>query len=93
MDSNVENGIVFAQPTTFGERRDIAKQCSGELSLTMTCLVDDMENTVDEAYAAWPERLFVVDQDGRIAYAGDQGPWGFKPDDVRAWLEENVGSP
>ena len=50
-----------------------------------------MDNTVDNAYAGWPERLFVVDQDGRIAYAGKQGPWGFKTEHVRKWLRENVG--
>ena len=27
-------------------------------------------------YAAWPERLFVVDQKGEIAYVGGQYPWG-----------------
>lgn len=59
----------------------------------MPCLVDTMQNTVDTAYAGWPERLFVVDKGGRIAYAGDQGPWGFKTDDVAQWLEKNVAPP
>lgn len=59
----------------------------------MPVLVDSIENRVDELYAAWPERLFVVGKDGRIAYAGKQGPWGFKPDEVAAWLSTHVGAP
>lgn len=91
MESNRQDGVVFAQPTSFGNRRDVARSCSKALKLKMPCLVDDMNNTVDNAYAGWPERLFIVDTDGRIAYAGKVGPWGFKPEHVRRWLRKNVG--
>jgi len=84
---------VFAQPTSFLNRREVASGCSKALKLTMPCLVDDMKNTVDNAYAGWPERLFVIDKSGRIAYAGKQGPWGFKPEHVADWLQEHVGLP
>ena len=93
MDSNTDDEVVFAQPTSFGARQEIAQQCSIALSLTMPCVVDDMDNTVDIAYAGWPERLFVVDADGYIAYAGGQGPFNFEPDEVAAWLDEHVDSP
>lgn len=59
----------------------------------MPGVVDDMKNTVDNLYAGWPERLFVVDVEGRIAYAGKQGPFGFEPDEVRKWLRKNLGAP
>lgn len=71
----------------------MATGCSKALKLTMPGLVDDMNNTTDIAYAGWPERLFVVDKGGRIAYTGKQGPWGFKPDHVAKWLRKNVGPP
>jgi hypothetical protein len=93
LDSNTEDDVVFDQPITFGMRQDVAQQCSAALSLTMPCVVDDMGNSVDNAYAGWPERLFVVDADGRIAYSGGQGPFNFEPDEVAAWLGENVGPP
>lgn len=92
MDVNIEDGVVFDQPTNFLDRREVAQQCSGELGLSMPGVVDGMDNAVDTAYAAWPERLYVVGADGRIAYAGQHGPWGFKPDEVEAWLDANVGS-
>ena len=90
LDSNLRDEVVFAQPASFDERQAIAQECSSALALTMPCVVDDMHNTADEAYAAWPERLFVVDADGNIAYAGGQGPFGFDPDEVRAWIEQHV---
>lgn len=91
MASNEKDGVVLDQPTSLGERKQVAEQCSLALKLTIPRVIDDMENTVDEAYAAWPERLFVVDAEGKIAYAGAQGPFGFEPDEVRRWLEKNLG--
>ena len=32
----------------------------------MAALVDEMDNEVNEAYAAWPERLYIVDSQGNI---------------------------
>ena len=93
MDSNVDVGVVFAQPITFASRQEVARQCTGALSLTMPCVVDDMANTVDEAYSGWPERLFVIGADSTIAYAGGMGPFNFEPDEVEAWLREHVGPP
>jgi len=34
-----------------------------------------------------------VDAAGRIAYAGQQGPWGFKPDKIERWLKTHIGPP
>jgi len=91
LEDNESDDVILAQPVTFGERQGAASQCTQALALTMPCVVDDMDNTTDNAYAAWPERLFVVDSKGRIAYAGQQGPWGFKPEEVAAWLRRNAG--
>lgn len=56
----------------------------------MPCVVDDMNDSAERAYAAWPERLYVVGTDGRIAYAGRMGPFGFDPDELGAWLRANL---
>jgi hypothetical protein len=91
MESNEKEGVVFAQPQSLDERKTVATSCSKSLKLSMPVVVDEMDNRADNAYAGWPERFFVVDKDGEIAYAGQQGPWGFKPDEVRDWLDKNVG--
>lgn len=90
MDSNESEGVVIRQPITFPERESAAQSCSADMSLTMPIVVDDMENSVDNAYAGWPERLFVVGRDGKIAYAGDRGPFGFNPEHVKDWLKKNL---
>jgi len=43
---------------------------------------------VSEAFAAWPERIYVVDAHGRIAHAGGPGPFEFDPDAAAAALDE-----
>jgi len=88
MDSNVKDGVVFDEPKSWGQRQGIAKTACARLNLNIPVVVDTMENTVDNLYAGWPERMFVVDRNGRIAYAGAQGPWGFKPHEVERALKK-----
>ena len=66
-------------PTTIFERFQVASTCVTDLKISIPCLVDDMENTAARAYGGWPDRLYVVGKDGKIAYHGGPGPRGFKP--------------
>jgi Iodothyronine deiodinase len=79
MDSNKTDGVIFDRPKDWNERQSVAQACCRKLNLSIPCVVDTIDNTVDNLYAAWPERIFVIGSDGKIAYAGKQGPWGFKP--------------
>lgn len=93
MEDNVREDVVFPQPKADAARKAVASSCATRLKLSMPVLVDQMDNRVDDLYAAWPERLFVIGKDGKVTYAGKQGPWGFKPDEVAHWLKSNVGPP
>jgi hypothetical protein len=53
--------------------------------------VDDMNNAANDAYAAWPERLYIIDENGKIAYRGGNGPFKYYPSEVRAWLASRYG--
>ncbi len=77
MASNKTENALFDQPKEFGERRSVAQSCCSRLSLSIPCVVDTIDDRVDNLYASWPERIYVVDAQGKIAYAGKQGPWGF----------------
>jgi hypothetical protein len=44
------------------------------------------------AYSAWPERLYVIDESGHIAYRGGMGPFHYKPAEVRDWLAARYGA-
>ena len=54
----------------------------------MPVLVDAMDDAVSNAFAAWPERIYVVDVDGRIAFVGGPGPFEFDPEAAAAALDE-----
>jgi type I thyroxine 5'-deiodinase len=75
--------------TTFAERCSSAKALIDDKSLTIPCIVDDMENTANLAYSGWPDRIFVVRTDGTLAVAADEGPFGFVPalEETEAWLQ------
>lgn len=39
--------------------------------------MDTLDDRVERAYSGWPDRIYVVDGAGRIAYKGGPGPRGF----------------
>ena len=90
VDVNLEDGVVFSQPETIQEREQIAHACSLRLQLEIPTLIDDMNDSTDLAYAALPERLYLIGRDGRIAYKGARGPWGFKPDELEAAIHAHL---
>ncbi|XP_019614500.1 PREDICTED: type I iodothyronine deiodinase-like [Branchiostoma belcheri] len=53
-------------------------------------LVDTMDNAAARAYAALPDRLYIV-LDGVCVYRGAPGPDGFHPGEVRDWLQRFSG--
>ena len=48
----------------------------------MRVLIDDMVDTAGTAYSGHPDRLYLVGKGGRISFAGERGPRGFRPDEL-----------
>lgn len=69
-------------PTTIEERRRVAGECEAAMEHGIRTYVDEMDDAVMIAYAAWPERLYLVGTDGRVAYQGGLGPFGFEPGEL-----------
>ena len=90
-DSNVELGILFRQHQSFDEREEVAAACSLDLHIEIPVLVEEMNNNVDEAYGAAPERLYLIDADGKVAYHGGAGPHFFDLDEWEEALTACVG--
>jgi type I thyroxine 5'-deiodinase len=86
MDSNVESEVVFDQPQTFEARTELARTFVDRMSVETETFVDDIRNTAMACYAAWPERIYVIDREGRVIYKGGMGPFYFKPDELREFL-------
>jgi hypothetical protein len=61
------------------ERIAAGEACITKLAFEMPALVDEFDDAVGAAYAAMPERLYLVGRDGRIAYKGGMGPMFFQP--------------
>ena len=75
-------------PKTMMERRHVAARCESELKYGIPTLVDDIDDSVNRAYAAMPTRLYLIGIDGRVAYAGGLGPFGFKPRELKVAIEK-----
>ena len=59
-----------------------------KLSIKLPAVIDNLDNSTETAYTAWPDRLYVIDRDGRIAYKSKPGPYGFKPAEVEQTLKQ-----
>jgi hypothetical protein len=92
VESNESEKILFEQPKTLDARSEIAQVCSLKLELSIPTLVDDMENSTDRKYYALPDRLYLVGRDGRVAYRGGPGPFGFVASELERAIEEYLGT-
>ena len=66
-------------PKTLENRQAVGLQCTSSFNFQFPAVVDTMKDETNIQYAAWPERLYLIDPQGKIAYSGKQGPWGFTP--------------
>ena len=87
---NRRGGISVKQPKSEKERIGVASKCVKSLKLTLPCLIDGMDNKVNSAYSGWPDRLFVVGHDGKIAFSGEKGPWGFNTETWEAGIKQAI---
>jgi type I thyroxine 5'-deiodinase len=87
-EDNQKDKISVASPTTFAERCAVADTCATKLALRLPAVIDDLENSTESAYTAWPDRLYVIDREGRVAYKSKPGPFGFKPAEVEQTLKQ-----
>jgi hypothetical protein len=86
MLSNDEAGISLKQPCNEGERVAVARRCCSTLKMSMPMVVDEVDDRVGHAYSGMPNRLYLIDRKGRIAYKSGRGPFGFKPGELEQSL-------
>ncbi len=76
---NQRQGVIVATPKTLAEREKAAMDCSAHLELKIPIVIDNMDDKVEAAYSSWPDRIYVLDKNGKIVYKGNPGPSGFRP--------------
>jgi hypothetical protein len=88
VSSNLADGVLFASPQTSDERIGTAETCVVKLAIKMPALVDGIDNRTERAYTGWPDRLYIVGNDGRVRYKSAPGPFGFSTADLAQSLEQ-----
>jgi len=91
MQSNIKDKVVFASPKDEAERAELAGACVRKLGIKFPALIDGFDNTVEKAYTGWPDRMYLVDTRGRVAYKSKPGPFGFKPEELASALKQVAG--
>jgi hypothetical protein len=54
-------------------------------------VLDGFDNKTESAYTGWPERIYLIDRNGRIVYKSKPGPFGFKPEELEGALKKMNG--
>jgi len=90
MESNVKDKVVFASPKTEEDRALIAGACVRKLGIEFPAVLDAFGNSTEKAYTGWPDRIYLIDSQGRVAYKSKPGPFGFKPEELAIALSQVV---
>jgi hypothetical protein len=88
MESNVKDQIVFKQPKQLEEREAAARILVDRLKYRIPVAIDAMDGPAENAFAAWPERIYLLGQEGRVVYKGEMGPFGFLPEEAERALAD-----
>jgi len=80
---NRDEGIAVRDPSAAADRAEVAQECVVRGAVSIPVLLDSMDNTVASAYGGWPDRLYLIGRDGKVAFQGEMGPSGFAPDRLR----------
>jgi Iodothyronine deiodinase len=86
--SNRAEGIAVHDPASPSER----EACAVRLELRMPVVIDGMDNETARQYGGWPDRLYLIGRDGRIAFQGEEGPSGFKPEELERAIRSELAS-
>jgi hypothetical protein len=90
LTANRDEGLYVSDPQTRGEREGVAETCATRFALDMPVLVDGVGDEVARLYGGWPDRLYLIGADGRIAYQGGPGPFGFRVDELESAIEREL---
>jgi hypothetical protein len=93
MQSNVKDKVVFASPKNEEERAFIAGACVRKLGIKFPAVLDEFGNSTERVYTGWPDRIYLIDGNGRVAFKTKPGPFGFKPDNLAAALAKLPKTP
>ena len=86
-----KDDVCYVQPKTLAQRVAIANDFTQRFKFPLPFGIDEMSNAANDAYAAWPERIYILDENAKVAYPGGIGPFQYHPEEARAWLAQRYG--
>lgn len=88
--SNLRDQVLVNSTKTFEQRAGVAGTCLLRLAIKLPAVIDRPDDAVERAYTGWPDRLYLIDADGKVAYKSAAGPFGFKPEQLEAALRRTL---
>jgi hypothetical protein len=82
MDLNDRAGVLERTHRSLEDRSQAAHRFCQTTKIKMLTVADDMEDSVSEAYSGGPDRLYLIDREGKVAYKGGRGPLGLNTDEL-----------
>ena len=82
MPVNLRQKVLFADPKNEDERSHVATSCVRDLKIEIPALLDDARNSTERAYTGWPDRLYLIDRQGKVRFKSKPGPFGFHVTDL-----------
>ena len=82
---NRREGVAVHDPRSAEERA----ACVTHLRLDLPAVVDRVDDEVARRYGGWPDRLYLIGRDGRIAYQSGPGPDGFVVAELETAIERS----
>lgn len=74
---NERDNVLIKTHKSIDDRRAAAKRLRDDLGITIPIVLDGLDDGIAKAFQAWPDRIAIIDRDGKVAYYGRPGPAGF----------------
>ena len=68
----------------------MAGACVRKLGIKIPAVLDEFGNSTESAYTGWPDRMYLIDANGRVAYKSKPGPFGFKSAELKTAIDQTV---
>jgi hypothetical protein len=92
LTDNRDEHIEFLDPTTDEERAELATSCALGLAIHMPVVIDGVDDAVCRAYGGYPDRMALVGKGGLLRYLGNEGPFGFIPEELASAIATELGT-
>jgi type I thyroxine 5'-deiodinase len=63
-----------------------------KLDIRFPAVLDHIDNPTERDYTGWPDRMYVIDRKGRVAFKSAPGPYGFSTRDLEESLRKITGT-